>query len=200
MGHSIQYYTVEVSKGKKGQSYIEAIANEDAIRQGDYAEPLHNEIRWIDETYEDYEDAERAIERLDNGWYDQLAVKYKEYEGAKKTKTIESLEERIERYERDLIEYKEKNSVVNRKSQFVGCNKCESKINKKYVESRIRLWTWNTCPLCKNQLSSNSVLHAIETKEERIRETREKLHELVKINNQKGKHKLMWLLKTEFHV
>lgn len=200
MGHSVQYYTVEVSKGQKGKDHIESIANQDAIEQGDYNSSLNSEIRWIDNIYADEEDAEKGIEKHDNGWYDQLAVKYKKHEGAKKTKAIENMEKRLEKYRNDLIDYKTKNSVSNRKSQFVGCGKCESKINKEYIESRTNLWTWNICPLCNNELSSQTVLQAIKSKEERIKEAEERLHKLIKENNKKGKHTLMWLIKTEFHV
>ena len=56
MGHSIQFYNTEVSKGKKGQQETEAIANQDAIYQGDYRTPLNGPIRWIDKVYEDLED------------------------------------------------------------------------------------------------------------------------------------------------
>lgn len=201
MGHSIQFYKVEVNKGEKGKQEIEAIANEDAIHEGDYRSPLNQPIRWIDKVYEDYEAAEKGIETHDNGWYDQLAVKYKEYEKVKDTKTIENLAKRLENYEKDLLDYKIKNSIVNRKSQFVGCDKCGSKINKKYVNSNAyNQHYWNTCPLCHNQLSSKTILDTIDKKEKRINETRSKLKEMRKNNERKGKHRLMWLVKTEFHV
>ena len=201
MGHAIQFYTVEVNKGEKGKQEIEAIANEDAIYQSDSRSPLNQPIRWIDKVYEDYEAAEKGIEAYDNGWYDQLAVKYKEYEKVKDTKTIENLAKRLENYEKDLLDYKIKNSIVNRKSQFVGCDKCGSKINKKYVNSNVHnQHYWNTCPLCYNQLSSKTILDTIDKKEKRINETRSKLKEMRKNNERKGKHRLMWLVKTEFHV
>ena len=59
---------------------------------------------------------------------------------------------------------------------------------------------WNTCPLCYNQLSSKTILDTIDKKEKRINETRSKLKEMRKNNERKGKHRLMWLVKTEFHV
>lgn len=68
VGHSVQYYEIEVAKGKEGQMYIENIANEDAINEGDYNSSLNSEIRWIDEIYDDYNSVEKAIDKYDKGW------------------------------------------------------------------------------------------------------------------------------------
>lgn len=207
MGHSIQYYEVEVAKGEKGQIYIENVANEDAIREGDYNDELNARIRWIDEVYDNYNSAEKAIEKHDRGWYDQLAVKYKKYKQKEKTKAILALENRFEKYKKELHEAIEKSSVTNRKSKLIGCESCESKISKEYINKNLNLRNfnyqhpmWNACPVCRHDLTPKSTIESLNKKRAKMQETQLAIENAIEANNQKGQYELMWLVKTEFHV
>lgn len=196
MGHSIQYYKFDENKDK---GEILAIANEDAIYESDSRSSLPGNIRFIGgKIYDSEEDAYNAIKKLDKGWYDQLAVKYLHYEQRKETKTIINLRERIKKAEDDLVEYKQKSSIKNRKSKFVGCPRCESKINKEYIMDTG--YGWNKCPLCSEELSSETIKKSIENKQINIGKMKEDLIKLIQENNRKGKSKVKWLVKTEFHV
>lgn len=199
MGHSIQFYEVEVSKGKKGQDEIERLANYEAEEYGDYRSPLNSAIRWIDVTYDSYEEAENAILNVhDKGWYDQLAVKYKSYKPKEKTKAIINQEERLVKLKEDLEDYFDKNALKNKKTQYVGCKNCGSKINKDYISGASHYW--NKCNVCSHSLASKTTLKTIENKKLKIEELEEKVKKMIIENNQKGKATLKWLVKTEYHV
>lgn len=196
MGHSIQHYTFDE---KENKNTIEARVNEDAIYESDSRSELPSHIRFIEgKVYSDKQAAEDAIEKLDKGWYDQLAVKFYHFEEVKETKTIINLRERIVKAEQSLLDYKSTSAIKNRKSQYAGCPKCGSKVNKDYIaDSGYR---WNKCPLCDEQLSSKTVLNSIVNKNDKIDEMTKELNKKVRENNKKGKKSVKWLVKTEFHI
>lgn len=195
MGHEIITYTHDV-----GTSKIEMnrIAHETAIYRSDSRSELPSDIRFIDVVCKDIKEAEAKIESLDDGWYDQLAVKYYEYKKVKETRKIEQLRERISREETSLKKYKEDNHLSNRKSDFVGCTGCGSKVHKKYIDKDN--WNYNCCPLCRTNLSSNTLKESLEKKSDNIEQLTERLAKEIDANNKKGKPTLKWLVKTEFHV
>lgn len=197
MGHSIQHYEFSIKESKER---IESIVNEDCRMYSDTDGGLYTPIRFLDNRiYEDEQEAYEAIERLDKNWYDQLAVQYKAREKREDTKAIINLRERIKKLEEDFQVYIEKNSIKNRKSDFVGCPNCGSKINVTYIESRYSK-QWNTCPLCSQSLTSKSVSDSIFNKETKITELKKELENKIRDNNRKGKHEVKWLVKTEYHV
>lgn len=196
MGHEVLYYEFDEneSKGK-----ISAIANEDAEYNSDMRTGLESNIRFLDDKiYEDEDEAHEAIKRLDKGWYDQLAVKFNSYGDVKATKAMINLEDRIERITESIIEYRSKSSIKNRKSQYVGCTNCGSKINKDYVSDLE--YDWNQCPLCREDLSSETVKNTIINRRDKISELMADLESKRKLNSKKGKITVSWLVKTEYHV
>lgn len=75
MGHAIHNIDFPVAKSKRAiQSICEEIANEN----GDYEDQLASGIRFADVVLKNRDEAKKWIERNDSGWYDQLAVKYKD--------------------------------------------------------------------------------------------------------------------------
>lgn len=196
MGHSIQHYTFDE---KENRNTIEARVNEDAIYESDSRSELPSHIRFIEnKVYSDQQAAHEAIEKLDKGWYDQLAVKYNSFEKVKETKTIANLRDRITKAEQGLLDYKSANAIKNRKSQYAGCTKCGSKVNKDYIADSG--YNWNKCPLCGEELSSKTVLNSITNKRDKIDEMTKDLNKKVRENSKKGKKSVKWLVKTEFHI
>lgn len=196
MGHAIQHYIFDEDRDR---GEIEGVANQDAIYNSDSRSELPGTIRFIEgEIYEDEEEAEKAIEKLDKGWYDQLAVKFYYYEPVKDTKAIKNLINRIDKAEQDILDYKDKNAINKRKSKLVGCTNCESRINKDYISDNG--YNWNECPLCNTDLSSNTVKQSLLNKEERLDKMGQDLKELRRQNAKKGKKSVKWLVKTEYHV
>jgi len=191
MGHSVNYGTYEenVNKKKVQKEWDEYAANED-WQEG--CSGLPNNIRWIDYVCDSYEDAEKYIDDHDNGWYDQLAVKYRETVKPK-TKGYQNLIEKRNTIYKTLEEKRNRihYSSENTKSEFVGCKHCGSRLATKYIKS-------NTCPVCGTELRPVSTLNAIKTLEKSLKEINKKIKEMeVKASK---KAKIKWFVKVEFHV
>lgn len=97
MAHNIEYYTYEdnIKRDWVQQKLDHYVAQAD-WQEG--CKGLPRPIRWLDTVfvYEDQEAAEKAIQSLDRGDYDSLAVRYYEYE-KKDTKARQALCERSKR-------------------------------------------------------------------------------------------------------
>ena len=92
--HNIEYssYPLNVNRKEVKRQWDEVVSHED-WREG--ASSLPNPIRWIEDGISNsYDEAEERIKKIDNGWYDQIAVKYKNYKPCK-TKKYEKLRERF---------------------------------------------------------------------------------------------------------
>ena len=74
MGHLISTQTFSSQITTKR---IQAYCDEEAIREGDYHSPLYPPIRFVDRVLESREAAEEYIDTHDKGFYDSLAIKYK---------------------------------------------------------------------------------------------------------------------------
>lgn len=203
MGHAIETHIFDVKTNKieeqKNRNSIETRLNGVSEYHSDNRNGLYSSIRFLDnKIYENDIKAETAIKTLDKGWYDQLAVQFYDYEARPDTKTILNLKEQLQKRRVELAEYKQANSVRNRKSQYVGCTKCGSKVNKDYFpkgENYI-----NRCPLCNTDLSSDTVKKTIESKTQKINELDTSIETKVRENNSKGKKQLKWMVKIEYHV
>lgn len=188
--HNIEYetYPLDVDRRSVKEYWDDYVAKED-WREG--ATCLPNSIRWIEDGISDtYDEAEKRINKLDRGWYDQIAVKYKSYKPCK-TKKFEKLRERLREAVNAVYEKKSKihYSAKNVSSEFVGCKHCGSKIATKYIDS-------NLCPVCKTDLRPASVLQAIKKAEEK----KDEIGKLMEAEEKKGKYEVLWLLKIEYHT
>lgn len=194
MGREIMTYEYDVNTDK---DIIEYEANQDAIHNGDYRKKLMRKIEYHNTpVYNSYEEAMDAINKINDGDYHNIAVRFNRYKFRKPTKKIENLKERIEKARESIVDYKKENSIKNRKSKFIGCTKCESRINKDYFSD----YRWNECPLCEEDLSSNTIKKTLENRYNRVNEMELELKKEVDKNNKKGKPTEKWLVKTEYHV
>lgn len=73
--HEIHYRTFPV---KKTLGAIQKECDKDAVIYGDYHHKLDPPIRFKDKVCKTHEEAYNWIEQNDSGWYDSLAIKYKE--------------------------------------------------------------------------------------------------------------------------
>jgi hypothetical protein len=76
MAHNIKYITYPSSVSQRAVSKkLDAFVAVEDAEEG--AVGLPNPIRWIDYTCKNYVEAVEYIKSHDRGWYDCLAVKYK---------------------------------------------------------------------------------------------------------------------------
>lgn len=192
MGHATMHYEYSINSNKKD---IEAEMNEQARIDGDYHSGLNAPIRWIDVICEDRQKAYEYIREHDKGWYDQLAVKFREYPKSEPTKTLLSLEERLKKERVKKVDYEKAHSISSFKIEYIGCPKCGSKLKRTLLRS-------NGCPLCGKDLRSKTTLDTLARYENNIRDLVDKIcEEERKINKRNiAKSKIKWLVKIEYHV
>lgn len=194
MGHNI--YT-SVYDENVNKSAVENKLNHLAALEGQQegSSGLSSPIRWIDHICEDYDEAEAYIESHDSGWYDQLAVKFRDYKDIKTTKTYEVLKERAFRLYQNYNKLKSNIHYKDAKSEFIGCKQCGSKLARKYIRS-------NTCPMCKSDLRPASTLKCIENARKAYEKASKELNEEERKlkAKQKNQSKIKWLVKIEYHT
>lgn len=74
-----------------------------------------------------------------------------------KTKSIKILEERVKNWEEKVEKLKQKISIHSRKSTFITCLKCSSKINLGYLKRE-----FECCPICGQELRHYNNLAKLE--------------------------------------
>lgn len=170
MGHEIIYESYAASVDTRS---VQA-EWEDRIRHICWQEGggMSQPIRWIDHICEDREAAYKYIERHDDGWYDQLAVKYYT-DGDKIPKAVTKLEERL----KDAITKNEdlKSNIHYKgvKSQYIACRTCGSKIASKFFGRTVG----NKCPVCGSDMRPQSTLDRIAAGEDRVEKIKKQLKE-----------------------
>ena len=192
------------NNSEKQKKEIQCALDNYATHHGDGQIGLGNKIEWTSKEFESFPEAQEWLENHE-GFYWQGAAKFKVYEKSSNNKSErlqkkqEELQKKRVKIKSDLSDYVEKNNVKNRKSAFVGCPVCGSKLNKEYIP--IQFYSQN-CPLCHSDLFS-------ETTKNRIKNYRIQLDDLEKqieqVQKQKekakktGKFTWKWAVKFEFH-
>lgn len=187
MGHQINYYTYALDCKK--QDIIDEL-NEECEYSSDSRSGLPNPIRWLDVTLDDYDDAVKYIEAHQRQWYDQVAVKYKQYPRQSTSKAAIVLTDRIKKQKDALTKIVAESHVSNRTSEFIGCEKCGSKLKRTLLPG-------DCCPLCRTDLRSKTNLDRIANAKAKLDELNQKMEEQVKKD---CKPVVKWLVKIEYHV
>lgn len=184
--HNIHYI---VCDGAVNRNAIMANIRSHAMEDGD---GYSSHMTWHDAVSPlESEDAARAfIESKDNGWYDDHAVRFLDYSGAKNTKKIDELSAKLKQLEHDEKLYIIAHSVHSFKASYVGCPKCGSKLNKDYISGE-------RCPLCRTDLRAASTLKKLQWYKEKQSECRNKIES--EKRKQKSKAVVKWLVKYEYH-
>lgn len=187
--HNIEHYTYpkDVDK-KKVQKELDRHAAEEDYGEG--CTGLGSSIRWYEnKVYENRDEAEKAIEKMDNGWYDQLAVLYKSNKKPRDNKIKELNDKCRLAYEeyirRDNIKYPQ--TVT---STYIGCKNCGSRLARTLLNS-------NRCPVCHNDLRPEHMLKTVAAAEKKHQKI---LHDIAEYEKKKGTPEINWLVKIEYHT
>lgn len=195
MGHSINYATYPENVDKQRvQAYWDEVAMHEDCQEG--CTGLPDSIIWYNKpVLSNYEAAQNWIEEHDSNWYDQIAIRYKDVIDVKPSKALEKALERKVKATNNYYDLSNKFHFENVKSQFIGCKKCGSKLSIKFLHN-------NFCPLCKNDLRPETILKRIEVAKENMKKAEKELKNMQKEfdKKQEKKAKIMWLVKTEYHV
>lgn len=194
MGHDIKHYTYPQNVDKKQvQANFDNYAAHEGWQEG--ASGLNSPIRWLDHVCESYDEAMEYIESHDKGWYDQLAVMYKEYPKAVPSKTLENLITRLNCEITKRDDYAKTHSVLSFKAEYIGCPDCGSKLKRALLRSDI-------CPLCRTDMRSKTTLDVLARYDANIKALRKRIDEEKKKLERKNaaQAKIMWLVKIEYHT
>lgn len=184
--HNIRYLTYEEKLDKrKVLADIEDIAREDG-------DGYSSRLTWHEgiEPLESYEKAKEFIQKKDNGWYDDHAVRFYDYSGAAKTKKMEEYEAKIKELNKAKMEYKAKHSVHEFKAMYIGCQNCGSRLNKEFIVGE-------SCPLCRSDLRSKTTVDKLKWYDDKIKDCHDRIE--VERTKQKKNRKVKWLVKIEYH-
>ena len=150
-------------------------------------------IKYSNKIFTSYEEAKKYL--FNNcEWSRKINpyVKFIDIEKAKVTSKMQAIEKRInDTYEKKMT-YIEKEHIVNHKSNLIGCCKCNSKIARLYIGKN------DKCPVCGNDLRSDTVKNTIKRYEEIINDCKKQLTEEKKKQSEKCPHK--YLLMFEEYV
>lgn len=171
---------------------------DEIVRHEDYQEGasgLCHPIRWIDKVLPTREEAVQYINSIDSGWYDNIAVKYRDFSHIKQPKEIEKFDERIQKAQIRYNNLDRKDHFENAKAAFISCPRCKSKIASEYLR-------WNRCPVCGADMRPKTVLDRLSSLEASIKKLQKEKAEAVKAFQAKKEKnaKIKWLVKVEFHT
>lgn len=144
MGHAINYAVYERNVSRK------AVLAE-----------IQEEVMHEDHVFETRGDAERFLEKYE-GKYDDHAVLFRNTDriALKKSAEETKLEERLNRLKAELSAIEGGAAISNRKSAFIGCPSCGSKLERVGLYSKFG----NVCPICSTDLRSKTDRNRIAAK------------------------------------
>lgn len=193
MGHVVDFITVEKEKDIMKAALEFAYYNVD--REENHSGSYHGNltIHHIG-PLEDKDKAIKAIQQYDTGWYSDHAVPYYETIGEISSKKLDNIIKRINETYDKKKEFQVKSWVGNRKSKFIGCENCGSKINRTYIRENN-----NNCSICHSDLRPNSTLDRLKQYDVKINDLQKEKKKIEKELAKKLKRKAVWLVKVEVH-
>lgn len=191
MSHNIQYFTYTERKSLTAiQNELNDYVKKETWREGGHG--LDGKIRFIDKVMPDYQAASDFISQNDKGWYDCLAVKFKDMPKGKSTKKLDELKEKLKVAYNEFEKLNNYVAAKDFKSEFIGCKNCGSKINREYIKS-------NLCPVCKADMRSETTQKRLEAMRAKVNKLRNDIKdEERKLAEKHGQ--ICWLVKIEYHT
>jgi predicted Zn-ribbon and HTH transcriptional regulator len=192
MSHNIQYFTYKEDVNRKRvQAELDNYVAHEDWEEG--CTGLYSPIRWIEHcgVLNSYDEALEYIKRHDKGWYDCLAVRYKE-SVVRGSAALRTAQERLEVAEKKWRDLDSKLHYADVKSDFIGCRNCGSKVSRKYLKS-------NRCPVCNSDMRPQSTLDTLARYKANLDKQRALVAEEKKKSASKN-GKTLWLVKIEYHT
>lgn len=160
-----------------------------------------SDVKIHDKIFESYNEAHEYCLEHAQKWEYVIAVKYRDFSKLEKNTTFkEIIEKKLEelklrlKTENELLEKiktKNQEGLINAVSKTIGCKKCESKINRKFINKNSL-----SCPVCHTTLLSKTALEQLENKNTKIQEITKKIEEEKRaiINKNKDLSEVRWLI------
>lgn len=198
MSHSINFYKFPKETRESAMRDVIALTIEEQLddeyedfepednAHDDLASWTANDLTLKDRYFDSDEEAEDYLGKsVSSG---SLGVKV--WEPAKKSSTIERLDNQVRREKAKLAKYAEDQHISNHKSQFIGCPKCQSKVNKDYIPDTDR------CPVCHTLLLSNTAQETIKRYKGNITKWSKQAEDA----RSKQKRSWYWFVMSDYHT
>lgn len=190
MSHNIEHF-VYSRDDNKAEIQMEL---DNYVARADWEEGctgLYNRIRWLDnKVYDNRADAIKAIESLDRGGYDQIAVLFYQRSTDRNDPKEAELEQKEREAEREMNRRSHIVYAETVTAAFIGCKKCGSKLARKYIHG-------NACPVCSSDLRPEHMIKSFNAAKNKWLKARENTGNYI---NKHGKKTVMWLVKIEYHT
>ena len=194
MSHAVDYIVVD--SRKEIMEVACDFASENVDRQENPHGTYHGNMHIVDgQVFSSEYDARKYIDTFSNGkWYYDMAVQFREPVDFKPSAKTVALKKKEYDLNEKLRTYKQEHSVHLRKSEYIGCPKCGSKLANK-------LFTGELCPVCRADLRPDTTKEMIRKYESSIKETHNTYEESWKADTikQAKNGKVRWLVKVEVH-
>lgn len=192
MSHNIEYYDYPETDGKKEiEAELASYVQHETWQEGGSMSP----IRWLKQSpLPDRDAAEQFIKRHDKGWYDCLAVRYKEPVMTQAIRAAQKAEAAAWKKWRDLDN---EVYVTTLTSEFISCKACKSRLNRKMLAIPKIGILGNACPVCHAELRPKSTLERIDRAKKAAEKASEHTNEVARKNK---KQNVRWLVKVEYHT
>lgn len=198
MGHNIKYfeYPENVNKISVQKKLDDYVAHED-WQEGCCG--LHHRIRWLDPICGSQEEAESYIEANDRRDYDCLAARFR-------TESIPNgkLEQLQDKYWKCKRVYATAlhgdNYPATRKSKYIGCPSCGSKLNREFLAKKEKP---NICPVCSADVRPASLRSRDTARFAKAKANKEKAEKELKDEKKKlanSSKNIRWMVKIEYHT
>jgi len=203
--HNIEFDIPDCNKDKviKAFQYKRSIDRANNGTQQGYSGDFQTipDVKIHDKIFESYNEAHEYCLEHSKKWEYAIAVKYRDFSKLEKNVTFkEVIEKKLEelklrlKTETELLEkinLKNQEGLINAVSKTIGCKKCESKINRKFINKNSL-----SCPVCRTTLLSKTAIDQLENKRTKIQEVTKKIEEEKKAINNKNKDlsEVRWLV------
>lgn len=197
MGHEINYDIVNTKKEILSKAHELAFYQVDRREDSTASYNDHHMTIHDDIICSSYDKAIEKVDQLTRQSYDDHAVRFYDTSNLKASAAMERIVERIKKQNEDLKNYDENNYICNRKSKFITCPNCESKLSNEFLKRRIAFAKDNICPLCRTDMRSKTIQNRIEKYHFDIEKLRKQYKELDEKRYLKAP--IHWLLKVDIH-
>ena len=190
MGHCIEHYDYPDHMDKKAiENRLSAYVEQRCYQEGGQM----TKIRWLDtKPFSCYDEAEQHLKRNDTGWYDCLAVRYRQPK--EESDTLYQLKTQLSAAYKKFHDLSAHPHFAEVKAVFVTCKGCGSKISRIHL---LKNANPNSCPVCHADMRPKSTMDAIEKAEKQCKRIEVKVKEEEIRLAKKGE--IRWLVKIEYH-
>lgn len=191
MSHNIRYFTYQESVNPQDvKKELDSFVAHEDYQEG--CTGLYHDIRWINSVIcEDEESAQEMIEQNDRGDYDNVAVRFYDYDIRKlMSPEYEELNKKVDEVYRHLNQLQNVCYPQTYVAQFISCKKCGSRIARRYIKS-------NFCPVCRGDMRPAHILNKIGAAERKWKAALKQRGEYAEKN---CKRVIKWLVKIEYHT